>query len=995
MASEINELRLFVSSTFRDLQEEREYLVKKIFPAIRSICRERGVVFTEIDLRWGLSHESEGNAGRIVRTCLEEIDRCRPWFIGIIGRRYGWVPDHEELAEDRTLCEGFPWIGEVASEEVSILEMEFAHGAFNNKGERAIFYKRDDPVETIDNPERMSHLIERVRSSGFSLRSFNSPEVLGEMVRQDLLAVIDERWPAGSSPTALELENHAHKAFAASRRRAYIPNITYLDAFTAWVQSDDPPLIVGGASGMGKSALAAWLVDNYRRNNPSAFIIEHYVGATSGPGDHIGFLTRLYSTIVERYDLGGETIPSGIAEIEASVSDWLARVGATAGYESDRLLLVLDAIDQLPASSRLLDWLPQAVPANVRLIITSRVGEAIDHLYERGWPRIDLLPLSEEEREQVIVGYLSQYQKNLPIAQLQEISRHPASGSPLFLRTLAEELRLHGEHESLLTTISDYLSVNDLDGLFRRVLGRMEDDYGATAVEHVLSGIAVSRAGLTETDIMGSTGINRADLSTFLHALDYHLIRSDGRLSFFHDYLRRAILDRYLTGEKKKKIHHRLAEYFNGEFKRITDDGDSRSRRDVLRELLHQRAGADDRDELRRVLTSPGTVMDLFEGETEYEFLEWWKIAAEPSEVPGLYNESFLACGEERMAPERRVVLRLRLGGLFRTIGEWGAAEAWVREGIVLSVGEESSFAAAGYEILGTILQLCGRNDEAMESFRRQLESATLEGNAQGMTVASGNIGAIHLERGEYPQAMERYEEMMRVSQQRHDIRGLARARGKIGEIHLNRCEYDLAIPNYSESLDLYRKAGDRRAMAHTLGQIGLLHWNLREFDQAMACFTEESKTFNALGDRHGVATSFGKIGLVYLDQGDLDGAEECFRRYLDLTTDLGYARGVGFALGDIGIVRLRQGMFPEATDYFERALQTHQEIDFPFGVSMWLKWKGEVVVEKMTSGIAVDPDEIRSAEACLRQSIGISEAISKLDTLSEAEALLGRLGGL
>ena len=27
-----NELRVFISSTFRDLQEEREHLIKKIFP---------------------------------------------------------------------------------------------------------------------------------------------------------------------------------------------------------------------------------------------------------------------------------------------------------------------------------------------------------------------------------------------------------------------------------------------------------------------------------------------------------------------------------------------------------------------------------------------------------------------------------------------------------------------------------------------------------------------------------------------------------------------------------------------------------------------------------------------------------------------------------------------------------------------------------------------------------------------------------------------------
>ena len=62
-----NELRVFISSTFHDLQEEREHLIKKIFPEIRSLCRERGITFTEIDLRWGLTEE-EATLGRIIRT---------------------------------------------------------------------------------------------------------------------------------------------------------------------------------------------------------------------------------------------------------------------------------------------------------------------------------------------------------------------------------------------------------------------------------------------------------------------------------------------------------------------------------------------------------------------------------------------------------------------------------------------------------------------------------------------------------------------------------------------------------------------------------------------------------------------------------------------------------------------------------------------------------------------------------------------------------------
>ena len=46
-----NELRVFISSTFRDMEEEREHLVKKLFPEIRSLCRESGIAFIHLYLR--------------------------------------------------------------------------------------------------------------------------------------------------------------------------------------------------------------------------------------------------------------------------------------------------------------------------------------------------------------------------------------------------------------------------------------------------------------------------------------------------------------------------------------------------------------------------------------------------------------------------------------------------------------------------------------------------------------------------------------------------------------------------------------------------------------------------------------------------------------------------------------------------------------------------------------------------------------------------------
>jgi len=54
-------LRVFVSSTFRDMAAEREELAKRVFPKIRRLCESRDLLFTEIDLRWGVSDEERAH----------------------------------------------------------------------------------------------------------------------------------------------------------------------------------------------------------------------------------------------------------------------------------------------------------------------------------------------------------------------------------------------------------------------------------------------------------------------------------------------------------------------------------------------------------------------------------------------------------------------------------------------------------------------------------------------------------------------------------------------------------------------------------------------------------------------------------------------------------------------------------------------------------------------------------------------------------------------
>src|SRR5258708_27957674 len=88
--------RLFVSSTFEDVIEERNALTREVFPALAKLCESHGTRFQAIDLRWGVRDEAVLGQ-KMMEICLAEIERCqrtriKPNFIVLVGDRYGKPP---------------------------------------------------------------------------------------------------------------------------------------------------------------------------------------------------------------------------------------------------------------------------------------------------------------------------------------------------------------------------------------------------------------------------------------------------------------------------------------------------------------------------------------------------------------------------------------------------------------------------------------------------------------------------------------------------------------------------------------------------------------------------------------------------------------------------------------------------------------------------------------------------------------------------------------
>lgn len=104
MARPTDTFRLFVSSTFSDLKEERNALHARVFPKLRALCEEHGARFQAIDLRWGVREEA-GLDQQTMKICLDEVKRCqaltpKPNFLVLLGDRYGWRPLPAEIPAD-------------------------------------------------------------------------------------------------------------------------------------------------------------------------------------------------------------------------------------------------------------------------------------------------------------------------------------------------------------------------------------------------------------------------------------------------------------------------------------------------------------------------------------------------------------------------------------------------------------------------------------------------------------------------------------------------------------------------------------------------------------------------------------------------------------------------------------------------------------------------------------------------------------------------------
>lgn len=298
-----NFTKFFVSSTFLDMHQERDELLKKIFPAFREAANAHGTDAEMIELRWGVNTEGlkdEALVSRVVGTCLHEIDRSRPFLLCYISERRGWVLPRKFITKeivDKFVPE------DIADQSVTELELAYSLKK-NSEPPRCIICIRDLSETDIpgkfhniyfdddeDNPKKLEALKNWLReefrdsiieyTADFNptnerLENFRVKDKVQTPLADAILAKLKEKfndeWVAYEKLNLFQRTLKSSKTFVSNRADLFVERKELVADLKAKLLKSQC-LILRGLPGMGKTSIACKLAnDLFQLNQNVCFI---------------------------------------------------------------------------------------------------------------------------------------------------------------------------------------------------------------------------------------------------------------------------------------------------------------------------------------------------------------------------------------------------------------------------------------------------------------------------------------------------------------------------------------------------------------------------------------------------------------------------------------------------------------------------------------------------------------------------------------------------
>lgn len=587
-ASTRGRLPVFVSSTFQDMDRERDLIVHVVVPVVNDRLRRQGyrVELYPVDLRWGVSsdqslatHEREQS---ILSTCVGEVIRCRPFFVGLIGERIGWLPPRP-LQRAILARAGLPDPGFGVS--ATALEVIAAVRAGVRDGHPPILLRRHSGVALAHHagpPGDIQQLVDYAAAQGVPIRDY-APVVSVDTAGRDeftselteelfrlAASVLRPAVPSAWLDDELDAQAKARTSLADSfvgrrdeveRVRSFWKRDTVPDRLGDALGSevgklrprwDSHALAVIGESGSGKSAMLAFIADRVTIAHEFENLLRELIGAGGVASIHASIgvtaashrLPVILLLLLAQVDIAAaRTIAAGCAPFELVLSDvepsWIEALSAMSLHDSR--VVIVDGLDRLqgPAFENAgLAWVPTQLRDRFKLLVSatrqsvpglllgSRVGTEI----------LDLEQMSREDAVDMIRHRAASMHRAVPPAVVTRLVARPRAPrwlvvatdllfalithDYLAVRSLPPGADPEAALAAMLTDITDELP-DDVAELHEEAFLRLAEVIGRTP-DTVILVLQRMATGLREADLLSILG----SLGAPAHCLDMAVVRS-------------------------------------------------------------------------------------------------------------------------------------------------------------------------------------------------------------------------------------------------------------------------------------------------------------------------------------------------------------------------------------------------------------------------------------------------------------------------------------
>ena len=315
-------ISIFISSTFIDMQAERDYIKKIIIPQLQHYFSDKNINIYAIDLRWGINTASvnfdEAREAKVLDVCFNTIRNNRPYFIGLIGGRYGWIPSKEQQIKTYSLFSDEDDFMRKYTDNRSVTEMEMLYGALgkNEFIHHSYFFFRSNTVyeqmpqcireKYVDNDPEKKHKLQQLKNKIYATCRQNdccenifeyTPkydpekcqltcfEEFGQKLTQVLIEDISRELQVSQSSLTQQGSDMylQRKASKCCGRKGIIDELLlFIRNFNHNISNPIHGWILCGASGCGKTTIMSKVYSEVNKWNTHSqyLILTHIVGLT-------------------------------------------------------------------------------------------------------------------------------------------------------------------------------------------------------------------------------------------------------------------------------------------------------------------------------------------------------------------------------------------------------------------------------------------------------------------------------------------------------------------------------------------------------------------------------------------------------------------------------------------------------------------------------------------------------------------------------------------